>query len=500
MADAVSLGVSGLNALRTPWFWFFIQCLVLAAALLAAGRFQPVRVPDTPGYEMFPFASPRDALTYSRTIGYPLLLKLGGLIAGGHAAVPALDYLLHVLAVAVFWLGLKNLVRSNWTSMLVAGSLLYSHLVFRYVNNLAADCAGCSLAILSIGLLLLATLGRGRPWCWWALAGSIFAAYQVRPAYLFLVVLVPPLGAMLVWLAGPALPRSWPRLTWKLAAAAALPLAIFGAVRWLTVGQFSLVSFGGCNFAGVVSPLMDAGDPPRFPAEVRRLAEAVLRRRAELAASDPRFSPGPHSSYSEIENAFNANTWQIGVPAAQEIYGDDWREIDRRLWQLGIAIVAEHPLRYGVWLAKAFVRGVSMIVSEYIMNPVYFALLAVLLATHGLRAVLRKRRGIEGAASGADFAPSDGLLLIAVSFALAKLLLVIVTSPPLGRFMDAAGVFLACVLAEAVLRRVREICGGASSRCGVPPEASGTAAECRCQAAQPGGRVESAGAAAAGNL
>jgi hypothetical protein len=475
-----------LNAFRAPWFWFLTQCMVLAAVLAVSGRFKPVRVPDTPSYEMFPFASPLEALSYSRTIGYPLLLKLGGLVAGRHAAVPPLHYLLHVLAVGVFWLGLRNLIPSDWTSMLVAGSLLYSHLVFRYVNNLAADCAGCSLAILSIGLLLVAILGSGSRWSWWALAGSIFAAYQVRPAYLFLVVLVPPLGAMLAWLAGPAPPRSWRRLILTLAAAAALPLAAFGAVRWLAVGQFSLVSFGGCNFAGVVSALMDAGDPARFPAEVRPLAEAVLRRRAELAASDPQYSPGPHSSYIQIENAFNANTWQIGVPAAQEVYGDDWREIDGRLWQLAVAIVAEHPLRYGVWLAKAFVRGVYMIVSEYIMNPVYFALLALLLGAHGLCVVLRKRRGIDGAAGGVDFVPPSSVLLIAVSFALAKLLLVIVTSPPLGRFMDAAGVFLACVLAEAVLSRFREVAGGGSSRFGPAPEPFSNETKCRRQAAHPG--------------
>jgi hypothetical protein len=41
-------------------------------------------------------------------------------------------------------------------------------------------------------------------------------------------------------------------------------------------------------------------------------------------------------------------------------------------------------------------------------------------------------------------------LLVAILFSLCKLLLVIVTTPPLSRFVDPAGVFWPAVLAAAV--------------------------------------------------
>ena len=140
------------------------------------------------------------------------------------------------------------------------------------------------------------------------------------------------------------------------------------------------------------------------------------------------------------------------------MYGEDWLAIDRGLWQLALAVVVEKPSWYGIWLAKAFVRGVYMIVSEYIMNPVYFVLIFAMAGFHAYYIVLRKRFQRGNATTDADyFVELNALWLIAVSFALAKLLLVIVTSPPLGRFMDAAGVFLACVLVRALVYRI-ELC------------------------------------------
>ena len=135
------------SLVRKPPFWFFMQSLGLALALGAWGYFEPVCVPDTASYEHFQFGSPADSLGQMRTFGYPLLLNVGAVFAPSHMAVPALGFVLHVVAVFVFWEGLKRVIRSDWTSMAVASSLLYSNTLFRYGNNLATDNIASSLAI-----------------------------------------------------------------------------------------------------------------------------------------------------------------------------------------------------------------------------------------------------------------------------------------------------------------------------------------------------------------
>jgi len=448
------------NLIRKPPFWLFVQSLALAVALAASGNFEPVRVFDTASYEHFQFGPPAESLRQMRTFGYPLLLRFGALFAPSHTAVPALQFLLHVLAVVVFWVGLKRVIRSDWTRLAVASSLLYSNIMFRYGNNLAADSLASSLAIATMGWLLLTILGKPRRVFWWVLALGVFATYQVRPAYLFLIPLLPALGIALRWLVTPrAAPRrEWRSLMLNLSAVVLLPFLAFSTVRWLTVGHFSLVSFGGNNFAGVVSVFLTADDVDELPPGVRPLATAVVRRRQEVAASVPGYSPETTLDYMGIEGPWNINTAEVCLPAAREVYGEDWPDVDRGLWQLALAIVARKPQCYGVWLAKAFVRGVYMIFSQYLMNPVYSVLIFVMAGFHAYHVVLRKRFQEDApVADAAFFVEFNALWLIAVGFALSKLLLVIVTSPPLGRFMDAAGVFFACVLVRALVDRI-ELC------------------------------------------
>jgi len=447
-----------MNLLRKPLFYLVLQAVGLAAALVILGWFQPVRVGDTSDYEQFPFTSLTEALTYPRTFGYPLFLQLAGGLAPSHQAVAPLDFVCHVLAVFLFWLGLKRVIPSDWTSMAVADSLLYSNIFLRYGNNLAADSLASSLAVATVGWLMLTLFAeRPRSYHWCGLALLVFAAYQVRPAYLFLIPLIPLLGLTLVWLVAPTGSRSgrWRSLTVKLILVVLLPYLAFCTARWSTVGHFSLVSFGGNNFAAITCMYLTEDDVAGLPPDLRPVAEAVVKNRRELAQTNPDYTAEATRSYMAIETPFDLNIGQVCVPAARETCGDDWPQVNRILWRLASAVVAEKPDYYASWLIKAFIRGVYMIVSEVIMNPVYFLVLVALGCTHVVSVVLRKRSGrttVDG--DPALFIEINALALIAVSFALAGVLLVIVTSPALGRFMDATAVFLPCVLTRALVNRI----------------------------------------------
>jgi low temperature requirement protein LtrA len=92
------------------------------------------------------------------------------------------------------------------------------------------------------------------------------------------------------------------------------------------------------------------------------------------------------------------------------------------------------------------------------MNPVYFLLLVALGCVHVGSVILHKRSGRTTVdADPTLFIEINALALIAVSFALASVLLVIVTSPALGRFMDAAAVFLPCILVRALANRIHMV-------------------------------------------
>ena len=278
-----------MNRPWVPGIIFALQAILLAAAMSASGRFAPEVVPDTRGYVEYPFDSVTTALEHYRTFGYPLFLRTVALVRPTPEGVPVAHFVLHIVCVAVFWMGLRTFIASPWSSMLAASSLLYSNVVLRYTGCIAPDAVASSCSIATIGLLLLAVLRPPSIWRWLALAGSIFVTYQLRPAYLFLVPLVPLLGLALHWLLKEAAsgPRKRSSLL-PLVAVSLLPLVLFCTVRWLIVDHFSIVSFGGNNFAGVVTRFLDRETLTKISADVRPLAEEVLRRR-QVAAKPHRF-------------------------------------------------------------------------------------------------------------------------------------------------------------------------------------------------------------------
>ena len=448
-----------MNLIKKPLFCFALQVIGLAAALALLNWFYPVHVGDTSDYQQFPFDSFTDALQHPRTFGYPLFLQVGETLGTSYKAIPLLGYVFHVLAVYVFWIGLRRVFRSDWTSMVTASSLLYSNILFRYGNNLAADGLASSLAIATIGWLLLTLFSEHRRFYhWWILALLVFATYQVRPAYLFLIPLLPLLGLTLYWLvtSAPTERRVWLSITASLILTVAIPYLAYCGIRWATVGSFSLVSFGGNNFAAITCMFLSEDDVEALPSEIQSLARAVMDRRNEVAERNVDYTAGATRRYMEIETPFDVNICDICVPAARQIYGQHlWPSVNRGLWRLATTIIAEKPDYYAVWLAKAFIRGVYMIVSEYIMNPVYFLLISALAVAHAGTVILQKQTGQTlTTADPGFFIEINTLWTIALGFALANILLVIITSPALGRFMDAAGVFLACVLARTLVNRL----------------------------------------------
>jgi hypothetical protein len=331
----------------------------------------------------------------------------------------------------------------------------------RYVQALAPDCLAASCAIAAVGSLLLVVARPRRVRYWILLTVTVLGTYQLRPAYLFVPVLVPVLGGGLYWLRA-EVPRRIVRsaaLLLALGAVCLVPLLAFSLLRFWVVGQFGPVAFGGISVAGVVSSFVTLKDVDRMPAAVQPLAGAIGILRQARAAVSPDFPAQPTSSYMVIEGQFDAAAWEVCVPAAREHCGAGWPEINRSLLEYSAAVIRCRPGAYANWLAKAFVRGWYMIVSELIMNPIYLTVMLLLCAVQAVMVVQLKRSPTPVMRSLPDrsFWEFNTLALVALSFALAKVLFVILTTPPLGRFTDAAGMLLPLVLVQVCIHRIELI-------------------------------------------
>lgn len=421
----------------TPRAWLVIQGVAFALALLVLGKLSLVKTPDAATYLEVELGSPSRALAEIRTVLYPALLAVVRPISPSYAVLPFVQLAIHLGAVAGFYACLSRALPSPWSALALSSPLLWSKLAFRYTSHMLADVLATSLAIATVGMLVL----LARRFSWRLVAGigaATFLAWQARPVNVFLVPLLPILGSVLAGLFGE--PRRRPALA--LLAVTAVPLLAFCSARASVTGHFGVTSLNGHSLVGIAGQLLEPSSVEELPEDVRPLARAIVARRVGVAGIESAVNADGQLEFTSIDRSYNPIVWTVAVPAARELVGDDPASVDRALQRLSVEVVKKRPGLYARWLAKAFRAGLALLASD---NPTLLATVALFLAAH----VLVRRGGARPFALELDVA-----LAVAGSFALANLAMVILVQVPITRYMDGAGVFLPLIPAVGVLDRL----------------------------------------------
>jgi hypothetical protein len=442
--------------LEKPGVWLLLQAAVLLVVLVRGGQFVLQRQPDSHFYEIFQTWPLGAALSQMRTFGYPLFLSAARLPSRSLSYLPLCQFLFHLLAVLVFYRGLRLAGVAPWTALVVASPLLYARTMTESVGMVQADLVAASLAVITAGLLL-AVLGRPRSRTAWAgVTLSLFLTYQTRPAYLFLVALVPLLGWLLPFVGKlPAGRADRRHVAVGLTAAALLPLLAFCCLRWAAVGHFGVVSFGGRNLIGIAGQFLQERDVGALPPDLARLARTMLTTQAELEARGE-WKAAVHNNsidYATMSEMYNTVCHRCYSEAVVQNYPNcgDGVLVNGLATRLSTAVIREHPRAYWHWLRRAFWEGGGYLVQSATNRWVFVRLFLLLFLLHAA-ACLRPRPVVPP--PPAPPGGARGLLglmaLLGVGFALANLVLVILVEVPLPRYLDAAGIFLPSVVSAAV--------------------------------------------------
>ncbi len=148
-------------------------------------------------------------------------------------------------------------------------------------------------------------------------------------------------------------------------------------------------------------------------------------------------------------------TYLVVIPAATQIAGDDPIEQHRLLAQLDRQIVRTYPSRYARWWLLAIRRGIWGSLANIVMHPIF---LVVILLVASIAVVLCVWP--QHYLNPPVFEKTDGsaparhaITLIAISYAAFGLGFVSLTSPTIGRFSDAAFVFIPSLAVIAIARK-----------------------------------------------
>ena len=187
-------------AFRQPAFWLAVQMILVVIVIHLRGWGVVHEVPDTKSYLHTGQAPLAEMLVSIRTIGYPLFLRAVAVVSPGLDLVPQVHLLFHLVAVGLFYRALRRFGAAPWQALAASMGLLWTVIHDPAIQDVASDSLARSMAILTISCLLYVSASPQRILPWVGLTLSLAAAYQIRPALLFLVPLVPVLGLLFLGL------------------------------------------------------------------------------------------------------------------------------------------------------------------------------------------------------------------------------------------------------------------------------------------------------------
>lgn len=462
-----------------PWFWLAFQAALLGVLFLRWDHYRLFPT-DTDYYVDVALGtdwlSLEQALASYRTFGYPLFVRAVLWVSPTLTALPICHLAARVLAVFAFYAGLRQLGVRGWLAAAIASSFYYCNTIFfGYAGLLTtyvlSDSLGESLTILTAALLLV-VLGRpGSVLGWAGLVLSLFLTYQVRPLLQFLVVLLPVLGLVLLRLFAerPEWVRRRLRLGLGLAAAGLLPLLAWCTLRLAMVGHFGLVSFSGHALVSIAGHFLSADLVPEFPEDLRPFAQAVLKKRDELASGQvetlfgitwrPALDEDGWLRAGAVEDQYMLviTQSQLFEATASEMFPENPILQDRKLQEIATAIIKARPRYYLMWLAQsARVTLYWAFTGNFTFNLLIYLFLGLLGVWLALVVIGRWRGPGLPPEEQRPRADHFGLELaatvpLAVGVALANAAVIIVLGQPLPRYAATGGVFLPAAAVVALV-------------------------------------------------
>ena len=427
-----SAAISGL----VQWILFALSGIVLA---WLTGRLVPSFVPDSPSYQDYSFASLTEMCLSIRTPGYPAWLSVVRSTLGIDL-VPLGQVVVHATACWFLFSQLRQWTMPTIQAMVLAGSVGVGCTAMDNIQIISTDAMAASMGVLVATSLLRSTRLKTLRSAMLPVVFSVLAIF-IRPAYLFLIPWLFAAGALLL---------RYERASWKEAFSSSavlsllvlLPVVGWMTVRWAKVDDFGMLPFGHQNLGGVLVQLVSDDELQ----SLGDMGRAVVQQKAAFVRSGGEFSEGEPGATMTIDARWDAMTYFIVVPAAVSVAGTDPIKSHHAIAEMNKAIIKRWPARYLRWIAKAVRRGAWAIAADMVMHPVFLAALMCASVLVVYRSVQRLGRATPPASDGLRM-----MVIVAITYVAAKLLFVALTSPPIGRFSDAAAIFIPGTIAAAFI-------------------------------------------------
>jgi hypothetical protein len=418
---------------------FFSVVAAVSGILFALGWFTPVEFPDSSGYLLAaqsgnPWGEPRHPL-----YGWWLMA-----IGPDYAAVPATQYVFHIVAAVVLYGACRFAGIDGAAALSLALAAILSQCLLIWGRAVLPEMLSVSLLVLAIAAAVAAVQQRLFLVLLAFYAVALGLSYTLRPIMLPAVAVLPLLFALMSRI----VTREWfVARTVLLLLVGMLPLMGQSLYRLNAVGDFGLVSFGGFGISGMTVQMLTPEVVERLPEEHRPLARQMLEAKDKAVAEQvamPLFrnSVGQRSfqttaldGFDTLARNYDEIMWGKLVPL--RLPDESWVAFNARMGATNGAILRALPERWGLWIIGASSRLVGRLIT-------YNAAFLAAMGLFGLAALVNiMRTGTAlGGSSGANWTM---LSLVTLAWVLCTTPLTVIATFPALRYVDTGGMLLTAI-------------------------------------------------------
>lgn len=338
-----------------PGMWILIGLtVVLMIGYGATGYLTSQLHPDSDGYIDFQWDLSEKGLNGVRTPGYPLFLQTTMKLLG-IGAVPFIHNLCFFIAVIYFYQSLLAIGYRPFSALVVAVPLMLGLNPSLLAPNILTDSLALTLSLFCLGAFNFTWRPSASFKDWLVLTLLTFITYQVRPAYLFILVLWPLMGVWTTYFLsqhrGSLNNCIKPFLAYL--AVSVVPFVMYTILRGLFTGFYGVVAFGGYNTIGIAVQFLDQETVEKLPEDMQDFGTAILKK-----IEDEKIRVDI-SSYNTMEPNYPDLVYQVSVPVATEMFGTDVRKINAAFNRLSMKTFQLHPKLYLRWLVGNWKHAVS---------------------------------------------------------------------------------------------------------------------------------------------
>lgn len=173
-------------------FGIFVAIIIAQYINLGVFTAETSLYPDSEGYityaNLLKTGQFTEALNNPRTFVVPLIYALFNVESSNTQLIPSIHYLMYAIALLVLFKALTVHGLSKLQSLAFCSPLLFSSVLSPWLTALLSEIIGVSFLILSYAFAIIVSARHQRKLLFSvALALSIFATYQARPAFIFIV-------------------------------------------------------------------------------------------------------------------------------------------------------------------------------------------------------------------------------------------------------------------------------------------------------------------------